>query len=74
MFISFSNTHFLISLLIFTEQTPPNLAVEALLVAEGVLDLGDAAGRGAGEVVVAHGDGGAAGHVNHVVVEDLCFF
>ena len=51
MFISFSNTHFLISLLIFTEQTPP-LAPD--LEAAGAFrdrDIGDGSRDTAGQDV-----------------------
>jgi len=51
-------------------QEDAHLAVEALLVAERVLDLGLVARGGAREVVVTHRDGRVAVHIDVVVVEN----
>ena len=46
------------------------LAVFVALVAEGVLDLDDIAGRRAGELIGAHSDGDGAVEVDRVIVKD----
>ena len=50
-------------------QEDAHVAVSILLVAKGVLYFGLASIRTAGEIVVAHGDGRVAVHLNLVVVE-----
>merc|ERR1719310_1005098 len=51
-------------------QEDTQLAVRVALVAEGVLHLGRVTGSGAGEVVVAHGNGGVAKELDLVILED----
>ena len=51
-------------------EADANLAVGAALVAEGVLNLGDGAGGGAGELVGAHGERHLGVAVDLVVLED----
>ena len=50
-------------------QEDAHVAVRILLIAERILHLGLASIGAAGEVVVAHGDGRVAIHLNLVVVE-----
>ena len=50
-------------------QEDAHIAVRILLIAERILHLGLASIGAAGEIVVAHGDGRVAIHLNLVVVE-----